>query len=191
MNKIMCGLLGIVLAGCASTGKLVLDSSANKPSWASSNKVVWQDGNKFLFKAQHTIRGDERLSGCYDLARLDAKESLLSEISNEVRGSLNNAQESISEQAETVLTKMRSSEFSGTISGLRFSEQYFERYKIGETERIDCQTLGEMSAADFNRTKQAVINKVVAVDPRIKEAIAKKNIDFFGKRENASEPAQE
>lgn len=170
-----------LFVGCASKGKVILDSSPNRPSWVGTNTMTWQEDGKLFLKAIHTVRGNERLNGCYDLAKLDAKEQLLGEIANDVKGSLDNAQESISEQAEVVLTKVRSSEYEGQISGLRFSEQYFERYQIGDNERIDCHVLSEMTTADYNKTKQAVVNKVVAVDPRIKEAIAKKNINFFNR----------
>ena len=127
----------------------------------------------------HNVRGDERVNGCYDLVKLDVKEAMLSEIANNVKGSIDNAQQSISENAEVILGKVRSGEFDGQISGLRFTDEYYERYAIGGVERIDCHIIAEMKQADYERVKRSVIDKVVAVDPRLKEAVTKKQINFF------------
>ncbi len=180
------GILALFVA-CASTPKkVVIDSSPVRPTWMDTNKIAWDDGARVFLKSNHTVKGNERLNGCYDLARLDAKENLLSEIANDVRGRIDNAQQSISENAEVILGKVRSGQFEGQISGLRFSEQYFERYRIQDTERIDCYLLAEITLSDFNRTKQAVVNKVAEADPRLKEAIARQQIDFFARQPASS-----
>ena len=191
MNKFAIGIFVLAVAifqGCAGThprGRQFIDSSLHEdspPDWVRSLRQTWEKDGKVLVKTTHTVKGDERVNGCFDLAKLDAKENLLSEIANDVKGSIDNAQQSISENAEVVLGKVRSGEFEGKVTGLRFSEQYYERYSIGETERIDCHTLGELSKTDYDQIKRAVINKVVAVDPRLKEAITKKQIDFFDRK---------
>ena len=161
-----------------------LDSTTHEdsaPSWVTAGKTAWEEKGKVLLKASHSIRGDERVNGCFDLAHLDAKEALLTEIADDVKGSIDNAQQSINENAESILGKVRTNEFSGRITGLRFTEQYFERYRIGETERVDCHVLSEIKESDYNRVKNLVVNKIAEVDPRIKEAISKKQIDFFKK----------
>lgn len=180
----------LVVQGCVTSGaKTVLDSSPSKPSWVDDAKLVWEDDGKVFFKAMHSIKGAERLNGCYTLGQLDAKENLLSEIANEVKGSIDAAETSLDENAEVVLGKVRSAEFAGKVQGLRFSEQYFERYTVADTERIDCYVLGEIKQADYTKTKQSVINKVAAADPRIKEAITQKQIDFFSSNKSQPEPA--
>ena len=111
---------------------MILDSSTSvKPKWTDSNKTAWEIKGVVYLKSTYTVRGNERANGCIDLAKLDTKENLISEIQNEVRGSLDNAQQSISEDAEIILGKARSAEFSGKISGLRFTESYWEKYQIG------------------------------------------------------------
>ncbi len=160
-----------------------LDSTSHDdspPDWVKEAKITWESKEKVFIRATHSVKGNERINGCFDLAKLDSKENILSEISNEVKGSIDNAQQSISEDAEVVLGKVRASEFHGRILGLRFTDQYFERYLIGEIERIDCHTLSEIKRTDYDRIKKEVIDRVVAADPKIKEAITKKQIEFFG-----------
>lgn len=178
--------IALFTAGCASVSterRVFLDSTTHTdspPSWVNGTKVVWEEKDKVFVRATHTVRGNERVNGCFDLARLDSKETILSEIVNDVRGTLDTAQESISEDAELVLGKARTSEFKGRISGLRFSEQYYDRYLVGESERIDCHVLGEITQADHSRLKRELIHQIAATDPRIKEAISQKQIQFFG-----------
>ena len=186
MKKILL-LTVALLSACSSLitdQRRFLDSSTHEdspPKFVREGRTSWEESGKIMLKASHTIRGDERVNGCFDLTHLNAKEALLSEIADEVKGSIDNAQQSISENAESILGKVRTSEFSGKITGLRFTEQYFERYRIGDIERIDCHSLSEISNLDYNRVKNLVVNKIAEVDPRIKEAISKKQIDFFKK----------
>ena len=39
--------------------------------------------------------------------------------------------------------------------------------------------LAEIKMQDYMKTKRAVVNKVMKVDSRLREAVAKKQIDFF------------
>ncbi|MGK5087857.1 hypothetical protein WDW86_09885 [Bdellovibrionota bacterium FG-2] len=139
----------------------------------------WEKDGTIFIKASHTVRGDERVDACFDLVKLDGKEALVSEIQNQMKGQLDHHIGSINESAETVLGKSRSSEFTGKISGMKFTEQYFERYRIGPTERIDCHSLAEVKQADYDAIKRSILEKVESADPRIKEAIAQKQINFF------------
>lgn len=196
-KKLLFAIVSLLYLGACSTGpsksgsgREFLDSSTHKdelPDWGKSTKLTWSKENKIFSKSMHSIRGDERVNGCIDLAKLDAKENLLSEISTEVRGSIDNAQQSISENAETILGKVRSAEFAGKITGLKFTDEYFERYKIDGTERVDCYVLSEISNSDYDRIKRSVVEKVLEVDPRLKEQITKKQIDFFSQKPSANE----
>lgn len=174
-------LSALISASCSTSPKrVVLDTSGDKPAWTESSKLIWEKDGFVMLKASYTVRGNERPNGCIDLAKLDAKENLISEIKNEVKGSIQNAQESISEDAEIVLGKVRSSEFEGSISGLRFDESYWERYQISDADqKVQCHVLAKMKKDDYLSTKLSIVNKVAAVDPRLKEAITQKQIDFF------------
>ena len=185
----------LALIGCASTGskvgRIFIDSPTHKddsPEWVQKQKVSWDSGNEVYFRTAHTIRGNERVNACYDLARLDAKETLLTELASDIRGRIDNAQTSISESAEVILGKVRSEEFQGRIIGLKTDETWFERYKIGDDERVDCFVLSKIRRSDYDRVKKEVVDKIVEADPRIKEAIAKRQIEFFdnGKRNPTS-----
>jgi hypothetical protein len=181
------------IGACSSLPKrVVLDSSGDKPSWTDSSKLVWEEDGFVVLKASQVVRGNERPNGCLDLAKLDAKENLISEIKNDVKGSLDNAQQSISEDAEILLGKARSSEFEGSISGLRFEESFWEKYQVGEAEqKVQCHVLGKMKKENYLATKRAVVNKVAAVDPRLKEAITKKQIDFFSNSKPVDVPQRD
>jgi hypothetical protein len=193
-NRLTLFSMVVLVSACSSLvpqGRRFLDSSTREdspPGWVRETKMTWERAGKVFLHSFHSIRGDERVNGCFDLARLDNKEALLSEIADEVKGSIDNAQQSISENAEEVLGKVRSAEFSGRITGLRFTDQYYERYLIGETERVDCHVLSEIKETDYNRIKREVVDKIAEVDPRLKEAISKKQIDFFSNGKQ-SDPA--
>ena len=79
----------------------------------------------------------------------------------------------------------------GKVSGLRFTESYWEKYQIGQIDqKLTCHVLAQMKMRDYNKTKRAVVNKVMKIDPRLREAVAKKQVDFF-KRQPSSNPSNE
>lgn len=179
-NLLTLAMIGMV--GCSSMERRFLDSSnhENKPPlWVKDLDVRSEDETKVQLKVTHTIRGDQRLNACFDMARLDLSEELLKEVAENLRGALDNAETHISEEAEVVLGKVRSSDYSGQLSGVIVKSRYFERYQIKDAERIDCHLLGEISKSDYRKLKQRIIDKLSQVDSKIKEAIAKKQVDFF------------
>jgi len=196
-KKSLITLFTLGLSACTSLKtpqRVFLDSTLKKdspPEWVNQVKVSWEEKDKVFMRSSYTARGNERVAGCFDLARLDAKEKILSEVNNDVRGSLDNAQQSISENAEAVLGKVRTASFEGKVRGLRFSEEYFERYLIGDTERLNCHVLGEMKLSDYNDLIRAVVDELAQVDSRLKEAITKKQIDFFEPKKQEREVAKE
>ena len=111
-----------LLSGCStSVKKIVLDTSSPKrPSWVDSSDLSWGKDGKYFFKGDYTIRGDERVNGCVDLAKMNVKESFITEIQEDLKGALASASESIKSNAEILLTKSQLSQYQGSISGLRF-----------------------------------------------------------------------
>jgi len=184
-KTLLTGVAAALLTACSSMTliptKVVVDTSApdGRPKWANSTKILWEENNFVHLRASHTVKGDERVNGCYDLARFDAQESLLTELSVSIKGAIDNAQQSLSESAELILGKVRSGEFKGTIRGLRMTEQFHERYVIGEAERVDCFVLAEMKKRDYDALRLTLLNDLAAADPKLKEAILKKQIKFF------------
>ena len=182
-------LTGIFIGGCSSTSshRVVLDSSGDKPNWVDGSKLTWNEGDKVYFKVMHQVRGNERLNGCYDLAKLDAGENIMTEVAADLKGSIDNAQQSISEDAEVVLGKVRTSEYKGRLTGLKVTEQYFVRYRIDQDpDRIDCFVKAEISQTDYDTVKKSVLDRIVAVDPKLKEAITAKQINFFSPEKASS-----
>ena len=193
-NKILLAIVGLALSACSGSGvkKIVIDATPDRPAWVDKNALSWEEDGKIYFKAQQTVRGDQRVNGCFVVASHDAREAMLRGIAEEMKGATQEAQTDLSEQAELILGKVRSGEWQGKLYGFTDTERFFERYQLRDmatgqaTERIDCATLAYVSKADFNRTKQEVLNRIVAVDPRVKEAIVKKQVDFFQDRGPAS-----
>lgn len=179
----MTGVL-IGISGCAgmTQQRVFLDSSNHNdspPSWVQSNKISWEDGDKHKFKIEQTVRGNERVNGCYDLARLNGHEAVLTEMAIDIRGKIDNANTSISEDAEIMLDKIRQGQFEGRVTGLKFREQYFERTKVAESERVSCYLLGEMSHSDYLKLQRSIVDKVAAIDPEIRKAIRSSQLDFI------------
>lgn len=162
--------------------RVFLDSTLHEdspPSWVKSTQTREEKSGTIRIRSTHTVRGNERVNGCFDLARLDAREVILTEIAADLRGRLDEAQQSLSESAELVLTKSRSQTFEGKLNGMKFNEEYFERYRIGDQERIDCFVQAEMSTADYQTLKRAIVDKVTAADPRLKATVLARQIQFF------------
>ncbi len=185
-------ILLVAVSSCSSRpiGKTILDTSTpNKPDWVDSDKLSWKEDKNIFFKGTYAVRGDERANGCIDLAKLNAKEAVITEIQEELKGALDSAQDSIRADAEIILTNSRSARYQGVISGLRFTSSYWEKYAlINYDQRISCFILGRISEAEFRKTKNNILNKITRANPKLKEAIAKKQINFFEeKRDTASE----
>ena len=185
---------------CLVTERLLVESQKNvveagnqdsRLLWASGSKITWSEGDQVFFRSQYTVRGDERVSGCYQLARLDANTTLLREIAEDIRGQIDSAQQSISENAETILNQSVTSDFAGKVSGLRFLEQYHERYNVSSTERIDCYILSNIKRSDYESIRRSVLQKVTEADPGLKAALIKKQIDFFSSVKNTSAHSNE
>ena len=164
---------------------MVLDtSSSDRPDWVDNSRISWKEDRRIHFKGDYTVRGNERANACIDLAKLNVKEALITEIQEELKGAVDNASDSIREDAEIILNKSRSAEYSGSISGLRFIGRYWEKYTLPTHEqKISCHVLGSIGEADYMKTKRSVLNKITRVNPELKEAVRKKQIDFFKKNE--------
>ena len=172
--------LAILSAGCSSTSatkKIVIDSSPVRPDWIDRPDMYWETKDGYCYKSTVTIRGDERVNGGYIIASNDNRERLIRDISDKIKGRLQEAQMSLSQNAEFVLNKVRTGDFEGKIYGLRDTEQYFERYEyVNEStkERVtmsDCCVLSCIDTADYAKTRQALIYQIIEIDPRVKEAM--------------------
>ena len=177
----------LVSFGCATNSvspktRVVLDNSnrgGSLPEWATSSKVSWDEGNLFMFKASFTVNGNQRVNGCYDLARFEVKEKLLSEIKEDIKGEINLASEGISDGVDPLLTKSMSSTINGNIKALRFQDEAFERYLVNDVERVDCFVKARLEKSEYLKLRQAVLNNLISVSPGVADAIRKKQKKFF------------
>jgi len=104
---------------------------------------------------------------------------VLTQVSSKVKSLIMEANESLSELADQAFSEFRSVLSEGELQGLRFKEEYFERYRIGETERVDCFALGEISKNEIERLKQRLLKHTENTSPELKEALRSKTLDFI------------
>lgn len=172
----------LIFVACSSAPKRVLlDSSVpKKPDWTKEAKISWKKDKHIFYKGSYTVRGDQRASACVDLAKLDVKEALITEIQEDLKGAIDNASDSIRADAEIILNKSRSAKYDGQISGLRFNSSYWEKYAlINHEHKITCYVLASISEGEYRETKRRVLNKITQANPKLKEAITNKQINFF------------
>jgi hypothetical protein len=169
-----------LLSACSTASKRVLlEESGSKPGWVSASRAAWEEDGKIYLRITQQVRGNERATGCYDIARGNGKAALLAEIQEDVKALTDQFQGSLAENAEIVLQKSVKTESSGKIGGLRFVEEYYQRYSLADAERIDCYVLAEIQRKDYDSLKRRVVDGVMAADARVKEAITSGHIDFF------------
>lgn len=175
------------MAGCSSNGvkeqaKTVLERSTKEnslPNWVSDSKVNWVKEDKIFYKSQYSIRGDQRINACFDLARAEAKEKLIDEIKTNFKGETNSYIQGASELDNQELNKMFVSSVNSIISGFRLSETAYERYSIGNTERVDCFVLYEMTTKDLNDLKIRMQTRGSTVNKEIQKAIDERGVSFL------------
>lgn len=190
---------GFLLVGCSSNkqsnyeksekpSKVLVDHSPKKPDWVMDSITSKEEGEHFIMFSKETVRGDQRLNGCYELASFEAKNKMVREIGEEIKGAIDQAIPDISESTDAILSRVSSGKWEGKVYGMSVEEEYFERYRLFDyneadsyKERIDCYVKMKISKKDLNRMKVSLVDELKKVDPRIQEAITKKQIDFFHK----------
>lgn len=190
-NVIVSGLvtltLGLSFTGCATgpesvsgTAKRVLDRSYDeKPDWLTNQDVSWKDSGLVFYKSTYTVRGDQRINACYDLARLGLFETVLTEVRSELKASNDLASEGTSENEDSLLVKSLSETLQGTLKGVRVKSKAFERYEINEVERVDCHILTEISEKDYLKIKNEIKTAQTSVTEDVAQAVRGKQKRFF------------
>jgi hypothetical protein len=182
---VVMGLI-VIVTGCSHTSitkRNLIDSTGAKPSWASGRETFWEEGDVVYLKSKVSLKGNQRENAGYVIAGNDNRENLLRAIIDQIKGATDEANMSLDENSEAILGKVRSGHWEGTIYGLRNTEQYSERFEYyndsDRTQRLDCYVLSSISRDDYNKTKDGLLNQIIAVDPKIKAAIIRKQAAFF------------
>ena len=157
-NSVLLPVILISLfVGCSTPMKKIIlnSSSSKKPEWVDSSDLSWEKDKRYFFKGDYTIRGDERVNACVDLAKMNVKESFITEIQEELKGALASATESIQNSAEILLTKSQLSKYQGSIRGLRFKSKYWEKYVLAnEEEKVSCYVLAEIDKKSYVKKQE-------------------------------------
>ena len=168
-----------------AASKVIVDKSSETPEWTLSSQIVEEKDDFVFIVGKETIMGNQRLSGCYEIASFDVRNRLIREMSESIKGEISQYMPDINENSESVFTKVATSKWNGKISGLQNESEYFERYRIKEAnsknaiERINCFVRSKISKGDYNKLKMSYLNELKEADPKIKEAIANKQLNFF------------
>jgi hypothetical protein len=142
-------------------------------------KLGGEKEESLLLKGTQTVRGDQRVNACYDFAKMDAKENLISEIQATIRGEINQVSEGTTEIDQIALNKMLQQTVEGSIRGLRLTETAFERYEIKSVERIDCFVLMTLKKSDYQKMKNTLASQVKALSPELSNALLNRSVNFF------------
>lgn len=185
MRKLIMILSSLMFVGCAThsgkpIGRRIIDSAyeaGNRPAWVSDSRVTWQDEDDVYKRTAITLRGDQRIDSCFTLANAELRESFLLEINSMLKSELNIATEGTSEGDPQTVSKMILQITSGSANNIRVRESTYERYKVGESERIECFVLGSISKENYAKLRQNVFQK--AISPKIQAAIEKRGENFF------------
>ena len=179
-----------LLLGCSTSqkskqGRVVIENSLKGeelPSWVADPKTNWEKDTELFFKSSYTVAGNQRINGCWDLAKLEMKESLLSELSQDIKGEVTLANEGISEGLDPLITKSVRTNIEGQVRGLKTQEQIFERYVINDIERIDCFVMGTMSKTDYAVLKNSIFKQLTSVSAEVADAVRKRQKEFFSEK---------
>ena len=178
----------LCLAACSTnnlksySGKVTLENSVRSsevPAWVADYKTNWEEGDKYYFKTSYTILGSQRINGCYDLAKLELKANVLSEVSEKIKSEINQASEGISDNLDPLIAKAITSETGGEIKGLKVIGQVHERYLINGNEKQECFILGSMDKLDYLNLKGAAFNRALSVSKQVTENIRNRQSQFF------------
>lgn len=180
-------ILSLAFYGCSTSSKvqdhkIVLERSSGKnemPEWTTAAKQSWKKKDLLYIKGQYTVRGNQRVSACYDLAKSEAKENLITEMTSNFRNEINGYTQGLNEEENQELNKMFISEVNGKVVGLRLGETAYERSLINNVERINCYVLFEISESSYNETLRNSKKGISAVNKEIIEKLKDRGVDFM------------
>lgn len=160
--------------------KVILDQSYDKkPEWIQKQEVTWTEGKNIYYKNSYTIRGDQRINACYELARLSLYENIVSEIGSKFKAENNLASEGTLESENDLITKSVTENVSGYLKGIRIKSRGFERYSLKENERVDCHILTEISQSDYEKMKNRINQEIISVSADVAQQVRDKQKRFF------------
>ena len=172
-----------LLMGCASSGskasghlvdRRVIETSYQQdqqPAWLRDSRTSWDEGEQHVIRSSYTLSGNRRVNGCFDLAKTEGKEALVSEVANDIKGELVRASQGTDENVDEGITKTWIEKYQGDTRGLRFTEQAYERSVTNDVERIECFVLGRIKNSDYAQIRARILSNVVRSDDRIKKML--------------------
>jgi hypothetical protein len=191
-NSRMTTLLGILLSGCASTGKPVYEKArvveriADKgetPKWATGEVSMTEENGDVTFANITTMSGNSRPEACMSTAELGARAQMLRHIKENIAssGQVNETSASADPGYESLIAYFS----AGKIVGAKISARYWERVEesneIGERVlRLRCAAKVAVKKSELVRQMQDAIGGAKGGDPKVREALNKATTDFIG-----------
>lgn len=178
--KRLCLIISILsLGACAShetrEAKTIIEaSSPSIPDWVRDSRTQWDESSLIYVKSQYTIRSNQRVNSCFDLAKIETSEIIARQIAQEIRGELYNLSNSSSEDEQEALTKAIRLSFEGQLSGLKLISQYFERYEVKDTERLTCYTLHTIEPKNLKQIRK----RSIQIGEEVRKALSEKQREF-------------
>ncbi len=185
MNSKLFGVLAIsgLLVSCTTAGtrngagileKKVIEMSyraGQEPPWLRDSRMSWDDGDQHFIRASYTVAAQQRINGCMDLAKAEGKESLISEIANDIKGEIVRASQGLDAGEDEGLSKTWIEKFQGDTRGLRFSEAAYERAIVNDVEHVECFVLGRIKNSDYAQIKNRILAGAAKTDTRIRKIL--------------------
>ena len=172
----------IVLAGCTTTGRTVVeqaDGYDRKPEWAltSADLGTSAKGVQFVGVAEFEGEGTSKNS-CLKAAELSARGDLAKKLETRVRGLSQSFSTEASESFEEALT----SHFNVTVRDLQIKGKYWERaiVKIDDdhsSDKLHCYVLAVLPTASYRKLLREIEDE--AKNSEVKKAMKKESKDFF------------
>lgn len=180
-------VIAIVTVGCShqkvreDIKKTIIESSiqGEKPEWALKSVMSWKEEMNHFYKSQYTIQENQRVNACYDLAKMELRENIMTELSSEIKGEIVLALKGSKINYNELMTKTMIQSFEGRLQGLKIQEQFHERYLIREREQVDCFVKASIDKESYRKLKNELLNQMAEESGELKKAIENRQVGII------------
>lgn len=187
MKYILLSTLFLSLASCTTgtksvSEKITLEKSTGKndlPDWTEKPQNSWSMDDTYFFKSSYSVRGDQRVNACYDLAKAEARENILTEFKSFFSSEINGYTQGLNETDAQELNKMFVTSVKSHLYGLKLSESVHERYIIQNSEKIQCHVLLTMNKESLLKNIQTALSNGTKINGEVAKQMKDRAVKFF------------